>query len=231
MVEVTILLMFHKKLTLDEARDLMVEKQLAARSIKDPRVLEAMREIPRHLFVDKDLWDAAYRDSPLLIGYGQTISQPYIVAFMTQALRLPDDGQAVVLEIGTGSGYQAAILSRLAAKVYSVERIEALAKNAQRLLEELDIHNVEIKVDDGGYGWVEHSPYDGIIATAAAPEIPRPLIDQLKDGGTLVAPVGPKWQQELIRLQWQNNRIETERLAPVAFVPLIGEHGWAEEEY
>jgi protein-L-isoaspartate(D-aspartate) O-methyltransferase len=223
--------MFHKKLTLDEARALMVEKQLAARSIKDLRVLEAMREIPRHLFVDKDLWDAAYRDSPLLIGYGQTISQPYIVAFMTQALQLPEDGQAVVLEIGTGSGYQAAILSRLAAKVYSVERIEALAKNAQRLLEELDIHNVEIKVDDGGYGWVEHSPYDGIIATAAAPEIPRPLIDQLKDGGTLVAPVGPKWQQERIRLQWQNNRIETERLAPVAFVPLIGEHGWAEDEY
>jgi protein-L-isoaspartate(D-aspartate) O-methyltransferase len=231
MVEVTILLMFHKKLTLDEARDLMVEKQLAARSIKDPRVLETMREIPRHLFVDKDLWDAAYRDSPLLIGYGQTISQPYIVAFMTQALRLSEDGQAVVLEIGTGSGYQAAILSRLAAKVYSVERIEALAKNAQCLLEELDIHNVEIKVGDGGYGWVEHSPYDGIIATAAAPEIPRPLIDQLKDGGTLVAPVGPKWQQELIRLQWRNNRIETERLAPVAFVPLIGEHGWAEDEY
>jgi protein-L-isoaspartate(D-aspartate) O-methyltransferase len=223
--------MFHKKLTLDEARALMVEKQLAARSIKDLRVLEAMREIPRHLFVDEDLWDAAYRDSPLVIGYGQTISQPYIVAFMTQSLRLPEDGQAVVLEIGTGSGYQAAILSRLAAKVYSVERIEPLAKNALRVLEELDIHNVEIKVGDGGYGWVEHSPYDGIIATAAAPEIPRPLIDQLKDGGNLVAPVGPKWQQELVRLQWQNNRIVTERLAPVAFVPLIGEHGWAEDEY
>jgi protein-L-isoaspartate(D-aspartate) O-methyltransferase len=223
--------MFHKKLTLDEARALMVEKQLAARSIKDLRVLEAMREIPRHLFVDEDLWDAAYRDSPLVIGYGQTISQPYIVAFMTQSLRLPEDGQAVVLEIGTGSGYQAAILSRLAAKVYSVERIEPLAKNALRVLEELDIHNVEIKVGDGGYGWVEHSPYDGIIATAAAPEIPRPLIDQLKEGGNLVAPVGPKWQQELIRLQWQDNKIVTERLAPVAFVPLIGEHGWAEEEY
>jgi protein-L-isoaspartate(D-aspartate) O-methyltransferase len=223
--------MFNKKLTLDEARALMVEKQLAARSIKDPRVLEAMREIPRHLFVDEDLWDAAYRDSPLVIGYGQTISQPYIVAFMTQSLQLPEDGQAVVLEIGTGSGYQAAILSRLAAKVYSVERIEPLAKNAQHVLEELDIHNVEIKVGDGGYGWAGHSPYDGIIATAAAPEIPRPLIDQLKDGGNLVASVGPKWQQELVRLQWQNNRIVTERLAPVAFVPLIGEHGWAEDEY
>jgi protein-L-isoaspartate(D-aspartate) O-methyltransferase len=223
--------MFHKKLTLDEARALMVKKQLAARSIKDPRVLEAMREIPRHLFVDEDLWDAAYRDSPLLIGHGQTISQPYIVAFMTQSLQLPEDGQAVVLEIGTGSGYQAAILSRLAAKVYSVERIETLAKNAQHVLEELDIHNVEIKVDDGGYGWAEHSPYDGIVATAAAPEIPRPLIDQLKDGGNLVAPVGPKWQQELVRLQWQGNRTVTERLAPVAFVPLIGEHGWAEDEY
>jgi protein-L-isoaspartate(D-aspartate) O-methyltransferase len=223
--------MFNKKLTLDEARASMVEKQLAARSIKDPRVLEAMREIPRHLFVDEDLWDVAYRDSPLVIGYGQTISQPYIVAFMTQSLRLPEDGQAVVLEIGTGSGYQAAILSRLAAKVYSVERIEALAKNAQRVLEELGIHNVEIKVGDGGYGWPEHSPYDGIVATAAAPEIPGPLIDQLKEGGKLVAPVGPKWQQELVRLQWQDNRIVTERLAPVAFVPLIGEHGWEEGEY
>ena len=119
----------------------------------------------------------------------------------------------------------------MAAKVYSVERIETLAKNAQRVLEELDIHNVEIKVGDGGYGWAEHSPYDGIVATAAAPEIPRPLIDQLKEGGNLVAPVGPKWQQELVRLQWQDNRIVTERLAPVAFVPLIGEHGWAEDEY
>jgi protein-L-isoaspartate(D-aspartate) O-methyltransferase len=223
--------MFHKKLTLDEAWALMVKKQLAARSIKDPRVLKAMGEIPRHLFVDKELWDSAYKDGPLVIGYGQTISQPYIVAFMTQALNLPKDGQGIVLEIGTGSGYQAAILSRLAAKVYSIERIEPLAEKARHILSELDIRNVEIKIGDGGYGWPEHSPYDAVIATAAAPEIPPPLIDQLKDGGTLVAPAGPKWQQELIRLQWQGNKIITERLAPVAFVPLVGEHGWEEEAY
>jgi protein-L-isoaspartate(D-aspartate) O-methyltransferase len=223
--------MFHKKLTPDEARAQMVEKQLAARAITNLRVLKVMGEIPRHLFVDEDLQDVAYRDSPLSIGYGQTISQPYIVAYMTQALQLPDDGQAVVLEIGTGSGYQAAILSQLAAKVYSVERIESLAKRAQRLLSELDIHNVEIRVGDGGYGWLEHSPYDAIITTAAAPDVPVPLIDQLKDGGRLVAPIGPKWQQELVRLRWRDNEIVTEKLAPVAFVPLIGEHGWAEDDY
>ena len=223
--------MFHNKLTPDEARAQMVKKQLAARSITDPRVLKVMGEIPRHLFVDEDLQDVAYRDSPLSIGYGQTISQPYIVAYMTQSLQLPADGQAVVLEIGTGSGYQAAILSRLAARVCSVERIEALATRAQRLLQELDIYNVEIKVGDGGYGWPEHGPYDGIIATAAAPDIPAPLLDQLKEEGKLVAPIGPKWQQELIRVQWQSNKIVRERLAPVAFVPLLGEHGWAEDEY
>jgi protein-L-isoaspartate(D-aspartate) O-methyltransferase len=223
--------MSHKKLSLDEARALMVKQQLAARSITDSRVLKVMDEIPRHLFVDKDLWDSAYRDSPLVIGYGQTISQPYIVGFMTQALQLPEDGQAVVLEIGTGSGYQTAILSRLAAKVYSIERIEALAQKAQHILNELNIYNVEIKVADGGYGWQEHCPYDAIMATAAAPEIPPPLIDQLKDNGRLVAPVGPRWQQELIRLQWQGDELQKERLAPVAFVPLIGEHGWGEEEY
>ncbi|MFC1975841.1 protein-L-isoaspartate(D-aspartate) O-methyltransferase [Chloroflexota bacterium] len=223
--------MSDKKLTLDKARALMVKKQLAARAITDSRVLKVMGEIPRHLFVDKDLWDSAYRDSPLVIGYGQTISQPYIVGFMTQALQLPEDGQAVVLEIGTGSGYQTAILSRLTAKVYSVERIEALAERARHVLDELNIYNVEIKVADGGYGWPEHCPYDAIIATAAAPEIPPPLIDQLKDGGRLVAPVGPRWQQELIRLQWRGEELLKDKLAPVAFVPLIGEHGWAGEEY
>ena len=223
--------MFGKDPSLDEARALMVKKQLEARSITDPRVLQVMGELPRHLFVDEELWDIAYRDSPLAIGYGQTISQPYIVAFMTQSLELPADGQAVVLEVGTGSGYQAAILSRLAARVYSVERIEALAQRAQQLLAELDIDNVEIKVSDGGYGWPEHSPYDAIITTAAAPDIPPPLIDQLKEGGRLVAPVGPKLQQELVRVRWQGGRLKRENLVPVAFVPLLGEHGWAEEEY
>jgi protein-L-isoaspartate(D-aspartate) O-methyltransferase len=223
--------MFDKKLTLEEARAVMVKKQLAARGVTDERVLAVMGEVPRHFFVDPELWDIAYRDSPLSIGYGQTISQPYIVAFMTQALELPADGQTVVLEIGAGSGYQAAILSQLAAQVYSVERIDALARQAQEVLQKLDIHNVEIKVDDGGYGWPEHGPYDAIIATAAAPDVPPPLIDQLKEGGRLVAPVGPKWQQDLVRLRRKNNKIIREALIPVAFVPLLGEHGWAEDEY
>ena len=223
--------MLGRKPTLAEAQALMVKKQLVARYITDPRVLEAMGEIPRHLFVSKDLWDNAYKDRPLPIGYDQTISQPYIVAFMTQALQLPSDNQAVVLEIGTGSGYQAAILSRLAAKVYSVERIKALAERAQYHLSELGINNVEIKVDDGGYGWPEHAPYDAIIVTAAAPEVPAPLLTQLKEGGVLVVPAGPRrQQQELLRLQWRGGRIVEEKLAPVAFVPLIGEHGWEENE-
>jgi protein-L-isoaspartate(D-aspartate) O-methyltransferase len=190
-----------------------------------------MGELPRHRFVEEGLWDAAYRDSPLSIGYGQTISQPYIVAYMTQALRLPENGRAKVLEIGTGSGYQAAILSQLVDKVYSVERIAPLAQRAQQILQELDIHNVKINVTDGGYGWAEQSPFDAIIATAAAPDIPAPLLDQLKDGGRLVAPVGPRWQQELMRLQWRGGELISERLAPVAFVPLVGEHGWEEEDF
>lgn len=222
--------MFGKKPSLAEARAQMVKKQLAERFITDPRVLEAMGRIPRHLFVDRELWDSAYKDRPLPIGYGQTISQPYIVAFMTQALQLPQDGQGIVLEIGTGSGYQAAILSQMAAKVYSIERIQALAQRAQYILHRLGIHNIEIKVGDGGYGWPEHGPYDGIIATAAAPELPAPLKVQLKDGARLVVPVGPRFQQELLRLRRQGDDFIEEKLAPVAFVPLIGEHGWEEDE-
>ena len=219
--------MFGKKLDLDEARALMVKKQLIARHITDLRVLKAMGEIPRHRFVEERFWSSAYDDGPIPIGYDQTISQPFIVALMTQALCLPQNRQTVVLEIGTGSGYQAAILSRLASKVYSVERIKALAQKVQSVLGELEIDNVEIKVGDGGYGWPEHSPYDGIIVTAAAPEIPAPLKAQLKDGAMLVAPVGPKRQQHLLRLQRQGDHIVEETLVPVAFVPLLGEHGWA----
>jgi protein-L-isoaspartate(D-aspartate) O-methyltransferase len=222
--------MLHKKPGLTEAQAMMVKKQLAARSITDPRILKAMAEIPRHHFVDKDLWEHAYKDGPLPIGHGQTISQPYIVAYMTQALQLPTAGETVVLEVGTGSGYQAAILSRLATQVYSIERVEELADQARRCLHELSIDNVEIKVGDGGYGWPEHAPYGGIIVTAAAPEIPAPLIAQLREGAKLVAPVGPRRQQDLYRLHWHGDRLITERLAPVAFVPLIGEHGWEEDE-
>ena len=223
--------MFEETPELAQARAMMVKKQLEARFISNPRVLTAMRAIPRHLFVSEELWDSAYRDGPLPIGHDQTISQPYIVAFMTQALQLPEDGSGIVLEIGTGSGYQAAILSQLAAKVYTVERIGPLAQKARRCLEQLGLTNVEVKVSDGGYGWPEHAPYDGIIVTAAAPEIPAPLTIQLKDGACLVIPIGPRWQQELLRLQRRGEKLEEEKLAPVAFVPLIGEHGWSEEEY
>jgi protein-L-isoaspartate(D-aspartate) O-methyltransferase len=223
--------MWQETSDLTKARASMVEEQLVKRSIYDSRVLEAMAEIPRHLFVDEDLWDSAYKDGPLPIGYGQTISQPYIVAYMTQALQLLSDGQANVLEIGTGSGYQAAILSRLAFRVYSVERIPPLADKARHLLYEvLAIRNVEIRVGDGGYGWPEYAPYDGIITTAAAPEIPAPLTVQLKEGAALVLPVGPRRQQNLLRLKRRGDRIVREVLAPVAFVPLIGEHGWAGDE-
>jgi protein-L-isoaspartate(D-aspartate) O-methyltransferase len=220
--------MFGKKPTLAQAQAQMVKEQLVARQITDPRVLKAMAEIPRHRFVAEKLHEAAYQDRPLPIGYGQTISQPYIVAFMTQALQLPLDGGATVLEVGTGSGYQAAILSQLAERVYSVEWIDALARRAQYILTQLGVSNVEIKVSDGGYGWPEHGLYDGIIVTAAAPEIPAPLTVQLKEGGYLVAPVGPKQQQILLRLQRRGDRIIEEKLTPVAFVPLLGEHGWAD---
>lgn len=223
--------MLGKKPSLAKAQARMVEKQLAARYITDPRVLQVMAEIPRHIFVTEELWGQAYKDTPLPIGHGQTISQPYMVAFMTEALQLPPDGQAIVLEIGTGSGYQAAILSRMVAKVYSIERIPELAELARQTLNSLDIDNVEIKVDDGGYGWPEHAPYDGIIVTAAAPEVPAPLPTQLAEGAMLVIPTGPRrQQQELLRLQRRGGQIIEEKLAPVAFVPLIGEHGWEADE-
>lgn len=223
--------MFGKKPGLAEAQARMVEKQLAARDITDLRVLRVMSEIPRHAFLVEELWGQAYKDTPLPIGYGQTISQPYMVAFMTQALQLPTDGQATVLEIGTGSGYQAAILSRLTTKVYTIERIPELAEQARRSLDALGIDNVEIRVDDGGYGWPEHAPYDGIVVTAAAPEVPAPLPTQLAEGAMLVIPTGPRrQQQELLRLQRRGGRIIEEKMAPVAFVPLIGEHGWEADE-
>ena len=211
---------------LTEARSRMVKEQLLGRDITDARVLSAMQRVPRHVFVHADLQDSAYEDGPLPIGYDQTISQPYIVAYMTQALHLPVDGQGTVLEIGTGSGYQTAILSQLVSKVYTVERIEPLAQRARHGLEQLGIHNVEMTVGDGGYGWPEGGPYDGIIATAAAPEMPAPLLMQLKDGARLIIPVGPRRRQQLIELRRQGQKLEKRNLIPVAFVPLIGEHGW-----
>ena len=204
----------------------MVRIQIASRGVDDERVLAAMRAVPRHRFVPKHMLGAAYRDSPLPIGQGQTISQPYIVAFMTAELRLT--GSEKVLEIGTGSGYQAAILGQLAAQVITVERLPALAEEAGALLAELGYDNVHVKVGDGSRGWPDQAPYDVVIVTAAAPEVPEPLQWQLADGGHLLAPVGPRWTQQLVRVRRTGDAFHTESLLGVAFVPLIGEHGWQE---
>lgn len=209
-----------------EAREKMLKEQIVKRGIKDRRVLAAMYRVPRHLFVDQTHWVEAYADKPLPIGFQQTISQPYMVAFMSTVLQLPVDGSGVVLEIGTGSGYQTAILSHLARKVYSVERIPSLADQARRRLAELGITNVEIKVTDGGYGWPANGPYDGILSAAAAPQMPAPLQAQLKEGARLIAPVGSRKNQKLIELLRQGNSLQRRELMTVAFVPLIGEHGW-----
>jgi protein-L-isoaspartate(D-aspartate) O-methyltransferase len=220
--------MFHNKTGFEEACQQMVERQLAGRGISDERVLQVMRDVPRHRFVPEDMWDMSYRDTPLPIGHGQTISQPYIVAYMTQMLHLTPDDR--VLEVGTGSGYQVAILSRLAKHVYSIERVEELARRAEQVLQELGYDNVTIRVGDGGYGWPEAAPFDAIIVTAAAPEVPQPLIAQLAEGAPLVAPIGPAGYQELVRLYKRGGRPKIEHLVPVAFVPLIGEHGWRERD-
>jgi protein-L-isoaspartate(D-aspartate) O-methyltransferase len=210
----------------DKEREHMVKSQLARRGIKDTRVLEAMRQVPRHLFIPEGMRSLAYCDGPLPIGHGQTISQPYIVALMTETLELA--GQERVLEIGTGSGYQAAILSHLAWQVYSVERHAVLAQQAEKILAHLGYDNIVVRVSDGTLGWPEHSPYEAIIVTAAAPDIPRPLTDQLADGGRLVAPVGSQWSQVLVKVRRQGDLLIRERLTAVAFVPLVGEYGWEE---
>jgi len=210
----------------EKEREQMVKSQLACRGIRDKRVLDAMRQVPSHLFIPEDMRQLAYCDGPLPIGHGQTISQPYIVALMTELLELT--GQEKVLEIGTGSGYQAAILSRLVPQVYSIERHAALARQAEKILAQLGYDNVMVIVSDGTLGWPEHSPYEAIIITAAAPDVPQPLIDQLADGGRLVAPVGTRWSQSLVKVKRQGGSLMTEQLTPVAFVPLVGEHGWRE---
>lgn len=207
----------------------MVEGQIKSRGINDPRVLAAMGTVPRHLFVDEGLINQAYSDNPLPIGEHQTISQPYIVALMTQSLEL--QGKERVLEIGTGSGYQTVILAQLADRVFSIERIAALATRARKLLDQLNYYNVAIRVGDGSYGWKDESPFDAIITTAAAPGVPRYLLEQLVVGGRLVIPVGGRDVQtlyKLTRLSEDVNDIKKEDLGGVRFVSLIGESGWKE---
>jgi protein-L-isoaspartate(D-aspartate) O-methyltransferase len=204
------------------ARLAMVRDQIEARGVRDARVLDAMREVPRHRFVPDDIAPRAYQDRPHPIGYDQTISQPYIVAFMTDALRLK--GHEKVLEIGTGSGYQAAVLAKLVPHVYTIEIVEPLAKRAAQTLRTLGFSNVVVRAGDGYRGWPEHAPFDAIMLTAAPEKIPQPLVDQLKPGGTLVAPVGERWDQELVRIRkLPDGGVERERLLPVRFVPMTGE--------
>ena len=210
------------------ARQRMVDEQLRGRDITDDRVLDAMRQIPRHLFIPADLKSQAYLDGPLRLGQGQTISQPYIVALMTQLLEL--HGDEAVLEIGTGSGYQAAVLSRLARQIYSLERIPELAEGARQVLQELGINNVEVLQRDGSGGLPEHAPFHAIVVTAAAPQVPSPLKEQLAEGGRLVLPVGSQDGQMLERWMREGDDFRCQRIAPVAFVPLVGEYGWAIDE-
>ena len=210
-------------------RTRMIETQIKVRGITDARVLKALETVPRHIFVDEGLIDQAYNDNPLPIGERQTISQPYIVALMTQALELK--GREKVLEIGTGSGYQTAILAQLADHVFSIERIAALASRARKILDQLNYYNVAIRIGDGSYGWKEEAPFDAIITTAAAPGIPRYLIEQLAVGGRLVVPVGGRDVQtlyKLTRLSEDINDIKKEDLGGCRFVSLIGESGWKE---
>jgi len=205
-------------------RERMVQEQLQPRGISDPRVLQAMAEVPRHLFVEDAMQAQAYGDHPLPIGGDQTISQPLVVAAMTQALQL--SGTEKVLEIGTGSGYQAAVLSRLCEKVHTIERINSLLAGARRIFDILHYYNILSRLDDGTTGWQEYAPYDAIIVTAGGPEIPQPLIDQLADDGRMVIPVGERDVQDLHFVKKTDGEVNIEKMESVRFVSLIGEHGW-----
>jgi protein-L-isoaspartate(D-aspartate) O-methyltransferase len=205
----------------------MVERLRAHYHIRDERVLEALRAVPRHLFVPEALQSRAYGDHALPIAANQTISQPYIVARMSELLEL--DARSRVLEIGAGSGYQTAVLSRLAAQVFAIERIAELARGAQALIRKLDIHNATVKCFDGTHGWSAHAPYDAILVAAGGPRVPEPLLAQLKPGGRLVLPVGEKRDaQTLVRAIKTDDGITYEDHGACAFVPLIGHHGWSQ---
>jgi protein-L-isoaspartate(D-aspartate) O-methyltransferase len=212
---------------LADIRHKMVEEQIRGKGIKDELVLAAMRKVPRHRFVEESLQEQAYNDYPLPIFGGQTISQPYMVALMTECLQLKGDQR--ILEVGTGSGYQAAILAEIADKVYSIERDPHLARTARELLSELNYTNVVIKVGDGTSGWREFAPFDGIIVTAGSPVIPQPLQDQLRDGGRLVVPVGSSSFQNLMCIERKGSKLKSQEVCGCTFVPLIGNHGWKQE--
>ena len=201
----------------------MVETQIVARGVRDPGVLAAMRKVPRHEFVPDQLRQAAYDDRPLPIGEDQTISQPYIVALMTEVLELSLGDK--VLEIGTGSGYQAAVLAEIAGQVYTIEIVEVLGRRAEDTLKRLGYDQVKVRIGDGYLGWEEHAPYDAIIVTCAPDHIPQPLVDQLAEGGRMVIPVGRQFSQELVLMEKVAGETHQQSIIPVLFVPMTGEHG------
>ncbi|MBO8131409.1 MAG: protein-L-isoaspartate(D-aspartate) O-methyltransferase [Candidatus Marinimicrobia bacterium] len=206
----------------------MVDEQIVARGIYNTNVIDAMKKVPRALFVPEEYRYLAYSDQPLPIGYGQTISQPYVVAFMTQSLEL--NSESKVLEIGTGSGYQTTILAEIAKEVYSVEIIKELQKRAMKILDDLGYKNIKFKTGNGREGWKEYAPYDRIIVTAASNEIPEPLIEQLADNGIMIIPVGPRFcSQDLIKIKKTSKGLLKETLLPVRFVPLVKKHKKKEE--
>jgi len=211
--------------TFDINRLRMVDEQLISRGINDPATLAAMRKVPRHEFVDDAMGAKAYGDHPLPIGAGQTISQPFIVALMTQALQLT--GKEKVLEIGTGSGYQAAVLSQVCGKVYTVERIDSLLVRARKIFDRLHYHNIISRIDDGTIGWAAEAPFDGILVTAGGPEIPEPLVEQLADPGRMVIPVGGQNEQNLQLVKKLDGAVSVRTIERVRFVNLIGNHGWS----
>ncbi len=222
--------MFNRTYQIDyeEQRRRMIRNQLAARDVTDERVLSVMKEIPREKFIPEQWREYAYEDRAVPIGMGQTISQPYMVAIMTQLLELSDKDR--VLEIGTGSGYQTAILARLAKEVFTVERIVELSERARKVLEEIGITNVHFKIDDGTLGWPEYSPYEKIIVTAGAPHIPDALISQLAEGGIMIIPVGPMEHQTLMKVTKISGKIFKEPVLGCRFVKLIGQEGWNDDE-
>ena len=205
----------------EELREAMVKTQIESRGVKDEDILSVMQDVPRHLFIDESLWPKAYSDGPLPIGHGQTISQPYIVAFMTELLR--PDTHHMVLEIGTGSGYQAAVLAKLVHHVYTIEIVPELGRNAKTTLKRLSYDNISVRVGDGYKGWPEEEPFDRIIVTAAPEKVPEALIDQLKPGGRMVLPVGPRWwgQDLLVIEKDERGKVVRKNTIPVRFVPMI----------
>ncbi len=211
----------------EELRDFMVQTQLIPRGIHDERVLRAMRKVPRHLFVDESSQYKAYEDMALPINEGQTISQPYMVAVMTELLELK--GTEKVLEVGTGSGYQAAILAELSKEVYTIERFEKLAQEAEEKFRALGYNNINVRTGDGTLGWTEEAPFDRIIITAGTPRVPDPLIQQLAQGGIIVGPVGERFSQQLVKVKKSAQGLSEEFHTVCVFVPLVGKYGWDRE--